>query len=271
MAWSTPTAPTAGTTITVAWAVANIIDLLTWLRRMTGNADPTGPNQVVVSSGTTLSAWGQLPDSAMATQKVTRAGDTMTGDLGVTRSGSGSAGTGFLFLGNTGAYLGWDGTNMLATGSKIWTQANDGSGSGLDADTVRGTSGATVLAGLVPAGAVVWFETLAELTAAGAAWARYTAADGRFLVGAGTAGSPTLSNPITFAQATNYGTDWAPVITLPTHDHALGNAPNRTLGAVGGGITIALNTPTATNNAQTTSPTLSILPGSRGGIWGRKT
>jgi hypothetical protein len=172
MAWSTPTAPTAGTTITVSWATTNLIDNLSWLRRLTGNADPTAANQVLVSSGTTLAAWGTLPDAAMAVQKVTRAGDTMTGDLAVTRSGIGSPGSGYVFLGNTGPYIGYDGSNVVISGNIAYHAGN---------------------AAMVPSGAIVAFATAAELTAAGAGWARYTNADGRGLIGAGTAGGKTFT------------------------------------------------------------------------------
>jgi hypothetical protein len=56
--------------------------------------------------------------------------------------------------------------------------------------------------GLVPPGAVVWFRTLAEVTAAGAGWTRETTLDGLFPIGAGTTFSQT------FAEATSYGSAW---------------------------------------------------------------
>lgn len=59
----------------------------------------------------------------------------------------------------------------------------------------------------VPTGAVVAFDTLAHLTAAGASWQRHTPADGRLLVGAGT------TFGVGFAEATAYGTSWS-------HTHA---------------------------------------------------
>jgi hypothetical protein len=63
------------------------------------------------------------------------------------------------------------------------------------------SSAIAALAG-VPSGAVVAFRTGAEVTAAGAGWARETALDGRILLGAGTAGGQT------FTEANNYGTNW---------------------------------------------------------------
>ena len=67
--------------------------------------------------------------------------------------------------------------------------------------------------GLVPPGAVVWFRTLAEVTAAGAGWTRETTLDGLFPIGAGTTFSQT------FAEATSYGSSWAHLHTGPSHQH----------------------------------------------------
>jgi hypothetical protein len=118
---------------------------------------------------------------------VNKAGDTMTGDLTVNRSGSGTPGSGVLLFGNSGSkfiffdgtlfnftsplsvtggitasqdsivyragapttgylglgstlahYIGFDGANIVTETGKVWTQGNDGAGSGLDADTVDG-------------------------------------------------------------------------------------------------------------------------------------
>lgn len=150
----------------------------------------------------------------------------------------------------------------------------------------------------VPSGAVVWFETLAELTAAGAGWARYTAADGRLLVGAGTTFSQT------FTEATNYGSAWSHTHTTPNHQHgslslsvsgsAVGGpgdstgGPSATDGLGNGGGT---TTPTATHNHSLNGVSLAVsgtatgstgtdgggtsgptswLPPSRAGVWGRK-
>lgn len=129
----------------------------------------------------------------------------------------------------------------------------------------------------VPLNAVVWFPTLADLTAAGASWTRHTAADGRLLVGAGTASSPTLTNAQTFAEATNYGTDWG-------HGHA--NTLSASSSAIPAGTTGPL-VPTAGGTTQVaetshvhSAPTISVsggvtstvwLPGAlRAGIWGRR-
>ena len=49
MTWNTPVSPVAGTVITVAWATSNVVQPVTWLRLMTGNADPPGTAFVVKS------------------------------------------------------------------------------------------------------------------------------------------------------------------------------------------------------------------------------
>lgn len=67
--------------------------------------------------------------------------------------------------------------------------------------------------GTVPSGAVVWFETLAALTAAGSGWSHYTAGDGRLLIAAGTSGAQT------FIEATNYGSSWSHGHPIANHAH----------------------------------------------------
>ena len=81
MAYGTPTDPVAGTVITVAYAVANILDPIRWLRQLTGNADPPGSNYVVVSSSTTGTAWSKIPTDAINNGAITNAkisDDTIT-------------------------------------------------------------------------------------------------------------------------------------------------------------------------------------------------
>jgi len=111
MPWAAPVVPIAGTVITVAYATGNIVNPINWLRQMTGGADPGLANRALISSGPTTTTWGLLPDIAMATQKVTRTGDTMTGDLQVNRSAQTSQPLqGYLILGaNAAYYFGYDG------------------------------------------------------------------------------------------------------------------------------------------------------------------
>lgn len=207
MPWTPPSDPVTGTVITVAYAVANLLTQLRWLRGMTGNADPPGTSYCVVSNSTTSTSWSKVPADAFAANAVTthlgytpanRAGDVLSGDLTVTRSGSGSSTTGVLYLGSnsgtkflqwdgsqfnltggplvvggnatvpgdlmayrpgapttgviylnsstTTGYLFYDGTNyqlggsgqLFRGGQRVWDSGNDGTGSGLNADTVRG-------------------------------------------------------------------------------------------------------------------------------------
>lgn len=129
----------------------------------------------------------------------------------------------------------------------------------------------------VPSGAVVWFETLAELTAAGAGWARYTAGDGRLLIGAGTTFSQT------FAEATNYGANWTPAISLGvnagsldvagstdaaptvTNAYTAGTASAAGLGHVHGSSGLSIS-----GVPNLSGETTAWLPPARAGIWGRK-
>lgn len=108
MAWASPTTPVSGTVITVAWAQSSVVDPINWLRTMTGGADPPGSDYSITSTSTAATTW---------TQKVTRAGDVMTGDLQVNRNGSAAPTTGYLILGNnTSYYFGFNGTgHVLAT------------------------------------------------------------------------------------------------------------------------------------------------------------
>lgn len=66
MAYGTPTNPVAGTVITVAYAVANLLTQIRWLRQMLGNADPPGSSYVPVSSSTTAVSWSRIPTDALA-------------------------------------------------------------------------------------------------------------------------------------------------------------------------------------------------------------
>ena len=156
MAYGTPTDPVAGTVITVAYAVANILDPIRWLRQMTGNADPPGSNYVVVSSSTTATAWSKVPDDALANAKVNKAGDTMSGSLSVTgtvtASGNvSSSGGGGVFAGGVtcasgggtfaGAVSGTQLQSSIATGTAPLTVASTTKVTNLNADLLDGVDG----------------------------------------------------------------------------------------------------------------------------------
>jgi hypothetical protein len=101
VSWSSPITPVSGTVITVAWATSSVVDPINWLRAMTGGADPPGSDYSITSVNTTGTTW---------VQKVSKAGDTMTSDLQINRSGLAAPTTGYLILGNaTSYYVGFDG------------------------------------------------------------------------------------------------------------------------------------------------------------------
>lgn len=160
MSWNAPNAPVSGTTITVAWAVTNLVNNLSWLRALTGNADPPAADRIVRSTSTTGSVWGQvntgcIEDSAVTGAKI--AGDTIT-------------------------------ENKIVTGTIIESKLNS-----------------AVTAKLVPSGLGGFFATAAGIASG---WSRYTAADGRALIGAGTTFSQT------FTENTPVGASWTPMSGL---------------------------------------------------------
>jgi hypothetical protein len=81
--------------------------------------------------------------------------------------------------------------------------------------------------GLVPPGAVVWFRSVADLTAAGAGWTRQTTLDGRYPIGSGTSG--TGSGAQTFVEGGTPGNTWEHqhgddhTHTTADHGHTMGN------------------------------------------------
>ena len=101
MAWTAPSDPVTSTVITVAYAVANLLTQIRWLRLMTGNADPPATSYVVVSDSTSATSWKKVPADALAAgaavsslgyTPLNKAGDTMLGPLGV--NGALTAGAG---------------------------------------------------------------------------------------------------------------------------------------------------------------------------------
>ena len=204
---------------------------------------------------------------------VARAGDTMTGQLVLANGSSNgvaiknSSGVSKLLSAIDGAdnfYLGHAdaaATFLFCNGASL--NIHDGSGFYV----AYHTGNIATAPGMVPSGAVVWFETLAELTAAGASWERYTEADGRLLVGAGSTFSQT------FAQAFDYGSNWTPSSGLTAASS--GVAVSATAGILGS-LNAGANSVTLTNHTHP-APTIALsgtsaawLPPMRGGIWGRK-
>lgn len=88
----------------------------------------------------------------------------------------------------------------------------------------------------VPSGLIAAFEAAAAIAVG---WARYTAADGRMLVGAGT------TFTVTYLEANNYGASWSHTHTTPAHAHS--GAPLSVSGTTG--------TPSGTNTTGGTGNT----------------
>lgn len=287
MPFGTPSNPVSGTVITVAYAVANILDPLRWLRSMTGNADPPGTSYVVVSTSPTSTAWMKVPSDALAAGAAaanvqasgissftcsgtfTTGSISCTGNLGVggqvsaqqytggTTAAGGVSAAGFaaggagvsstgpidagnsqisttgtvqagVFNGGTTASGGVSAQGVAAGGAGIssagqfFSSLGPGSApinvssttqcpnlnaaflNGLTASDILAASGGGSIVPL-PSGMIVAFQQASEIPSG---WGRYTAADGRFLVGAGAA-SGTANTPAAFAENSNAGSsDW---------------------------------------------------------------
>lgn len=271
MVWNTPVTPVPGQVITTAWAQGTIIDNLAHLRVMTGNADPPGTGYVPRSTSSTGVLW-QNYDGDLATKM--NIASTATSTIGAgTNSGfwmagspaDGPLGTGVgLWNYITARYS--DGSLFQIAGSiannanipdlyyrlvtggtpsswaKMWHSANDGIGSGLDADLLDGADSTyyATAAGLaavnqVPSGMIAAFRTAAAIPAG---WTRFTDGDGRMLVGAGTTFSQTFTENTavganwtpfagsgslftgTAADTTTAATGAAVIVSSPTHQHS---------------------------------------------------
>lgn len=271
MAWSTPQSGTAGAVITAAWSTANVVNPLNWLRALTGGADPPGSGYMVTSDSASTSTWktGTAAISAvLGYTPLNKDGDTATGNLmmdyGKIFQLEGTGNTPFRLaeINASNQIIVGDGANaslrlmaasntILADNQTIWHAGNDGAGSGLDADTLDGVQLSAI--NQVPSGLIAAFATAAELTSAGAGWARYTAADGRLLVGAGT------TFGVTYTQDTSYGASW----DVPAHTHSIGGVTDKALPNAGA-LTVTLGTSTVDTGSA------AILLPSRAVVWGRK-
>lgn len=170
---------------------------------------------------------GAVTDVKLAIAKMPLAGGVMTGNLQIIPTATPTAG--LVYLGNSGSYVGYDGSSLVlshAAGGRIYSLGDvwiyrpggpstgysfygnaghyfgfDGTNFVVDGQIVR-----TILnTADAPLGGMVAFRTAAELTAAGARWARETNANGRLLLGAGQAGGIAE----VFTENTFYGTTWA--------------------------------------------------------------
>jgi hypothetical protein len=113
---------------------------------------------------------------------------------------------------------------------RLFHSGMDGAGSGIDADLLDGQSSAfyataasVAAINQVPSGLIAAFATAAAIAAG---WARYTAADGRILIGAGTTFSQT------FTENNNAGSsNWTPLTGVSTGAASTAVLAGQTTGA----------------------------------------
>jgi hypothetical protein len=177
--------------------------------------DAPASNHMLITSSTTAAAWSSyLPDAMLESLKLAKTGGNVTGDVTITAElavrRAASPTQGYIFFGTGAHWVGYTGSAFQADGNTLWHSGNDGSGSGLDADTVDAIQGATITAGLVPTGMIAAFPLAVSIPAG---WTRYTNLDGRIPVGDGT----TFS--VTFTQGNFYGSSWSHGHTGPLHGH----------------------------------------------------
>lgn len=209
MAYGTPADPVAGTVITVAYAVANLLDPIRWLRQMTGNADPPGSNYWLRSTSTTAVSWVDRAAEALAAlgfTPVNKAGDTMTGsltlsgattDLSVGRNIAATGGVSAATLSASGAIAGASGTFSGAVSAASY---------GAVAGTTGSFSGALAAASISSAGAIAATTGLsgASVSATGAGTA-LAVTNNASIGGSLSALSAAITNAITAATLTLTG------------------------------------------------------------------
>lgn len=253
MAWSAPVPGIATQIITAAWSQANVVDLLNWLRLMTGNADPPDTGYTILSLSPTQTVWGKLTapyinagailDTHIADPKVSK---TLTNYANLALAGAAGSGysSSFQSGGNVDGPSASDwfvqtlnvGTRQLqiitsiydegltyirlivagtpTSWKQMWNSGNDGTSTALDA----GLFGGQLPAFYATASSVAAINTVPS----GAVVAFRTAAEVT-AAGAGWAVETNLAGRIiigagtaggaTFVEATNYGTNWTVATT----------------------------------------------------------
>ena len=86
MPWTPPSDPVTSTVITVAYAVANLLTQIRWLRLLTGNADPPATGYVVTSDSPSATSWKTGPTgiaSVLGYTPANKAGEDFTGAVSV--------------------------------------------------------------------------------------------------------------------------------------------------------------------------------------------
>ena len=175
--------------------------------------DAPASNHMLITSSTTAAAWSSyLPDNMLESLKLAKTGGNVTGDVTITAElavhRAATPTQGYIFFGTGAHWVGYTGSAFQADGNTLWHSGNDGSGSGLDADTLDGTQLSAMA--FVPSGLIGGFDTAASIASG---WTRHTAMDGRIPVGAGTTAS------VTFTESATYGSSWSHGHTGPLHSH----------------------------------------------------
>lgn len=238
MAYGTPADPVGGTVITVAYAVANLLDPIRWLRLMTGNADPPGSSYVVVSESTTGTTWRKVPMDAIVTL-------TMV-DSTTPSSDSGSIET--LLNGLANQLRNAKGTVSWRTSQAISLASLDADKADLAGDTFTGAVSGTSFAasGNVTAGGVVnasgSMSVGTNLTVSGnGAISGTLGVTGAATVGSITGGSTSTGNLSVATLATGAGGIAAGAISASSLTVSGGASITSALsaGSYGGGTTAA--------------------------------
>lgn len=151
LAYGTPANPVGGTVITVAYAVANILDPIRWLRAMTGGSDPPGSNYWLRSTSTTAVVWANRVTEVLAAlgyTPVNKAGDSMSGPLTlpapVSLNAAGTVGISSTSPNSLVTAGGISASGTIATSANLSATSGTVSGSRLSAGVATGTAPLTV-------------------------------------------------------------------------------------------------------------------------------
>lgn len=223
MSYGTPADPVGGTVITTAYAVANLLNPIRWLRLMTGNADPPGSSYVVVSDSTTGTTWRKIPADALA------AGVALS-NLGYTPvNRAGDLGLGGAIGWGTSAYI--TGTNpnqlFLVSGQLIYLV--DAANPGVPAATIDVVNKTFAWGGslALTTGISASAATLTgALVAASANLSGVLIAASASLSGALSAASAALTGTLTAAGASITKSGPTPSASAYSSGHVIATTPN---------------------------------------------
>jgi len=255
MAISGIASPVAGTVITTTFVDLNYKDPLTYAIALLGGfgGEPGAANKMLVSSGSEAASWVDRTAAVLAALTYTplnKAGDTSSGILIFSDDGDGvQFSRGSLITDFSG-----DGLTMYADSSKFRIMREGTSTEILSADYAAAAplfkgqvmyhAGNLPAAGAaVPSGLIAAFATAAAIASG---WARYSTADGRMLVGAGT------TFTVTYTEDTDYGSGWSHNHDMASHTHT---GPSHSHSAAALGVSGSTGGPSSTNTTGGTGNT----------------